>query len=38
MEPLFRAPSSTEESAILWSLATQVLACESFARTFEAPS
>ena len=34
MAPLFREPSSTPVSAILWSLATQVLSCELFARTY----
>jgi hypothetical protein len=38
MTPLFREPRSTAVSAILWSLATQVLACERFARTYEASS
>jgi hypothetical protein len=37
MEPLFRSPASTEQSAELWSAATQVLACEAFARRFEGP-
>jgi len=37
MTPLFRAPASTDETSILWSLATQVLACESFARSLEEP-
>ncbi|MBX3190012.1 MAG: hypothetical protein KF819_23505 [Labilithrix sp.] len=36
MEPLFRAPASTSESAELWALATQVIPCEAFARGFEA--
>lgn len=32
MAPLFRSPSSSDECAVLWSHATQVLACESFVR------
>jgi hypothetical protein len=32
MEPLFRSPASTTESAELWSAATQALACEAFMR------
>jgi len=38
MTPLFEEPSSTEKCADLWSLAAQVLACESFARRHEARS
>lgn len=34
MAPLFREPRSTPVSAILWSLATQVVSCELFVREY----